>query len=308
MSTRSVGFVAGTRVLTESAPRAIEGLAVGEHVTSTKVSWRKRLPPRPVTEPMKVRPSRVAATTRATIDEVVDLGWLSCAVQQPLLIADRGWVPAGSVIGGMSLVSRTGLLPIERVSRRAGRFEVHRIEVEHHVHHAGDRDVVVLTREEEAPPRATALGCSTNQRMDRWLAESEILTNVRVPSKIAATIHAGARQVGDLWMLSERAKHTIIRDDETGAECRTNDIWLRAELDDDMAAEAPALAATALACAKHLATALEATGGGPFRIIASVRDDGTGTLRFHKRREGQAWISDNLEGFLEEGMLVMDTV
>jgi len=31
------------------------------------------------------------------------------------------------------------------------------------------------------------------------------------------------------------------------------------------------------------------------------------TVRFHKLRAGQAWLNENLEGYLEEGIAVLDS-
>lgn len=44
--------------------------------------------------------------------------------------------------------------------------------------------------------------------------------------------------------------------------------------------------------------------GRRFLIVMSQRNDGC-VIRFHEIRAGESWISDNLEGYEEEGILVL---
>jgi hypothetical protein len=44
----------------------------------------------------------------------------------------------------------------------------------------------------------------------------------------------------------------------------------------------------------------------PIRVILAASEDGI-TVRFHERREGESWISDDLETYQEESLLVLDS-
>jgi hypothetical protein len=92
--------------------------------------------------------------------------------------------------------------------------------------------------------------------------------------------------------------------DMTGYECAVNAIHLEDYLEKGMAREPPALAATAMKCVDWLAERLRKFDAGPFRIIVSI-DRRNCTLRFHKVRDDESWLVDDLEGY-EEAVAASD--
>jgi len=91
--------------------------------------------------------------------------------------------------------------------------------------------------------------------------------------------------------------------DETGYECLVNHIHIDPKKPDDTSQ-----LDQGLTYADRLAEVLQTSGyRGPFRIILSYGlEDKVCTVRFHRVREGQSWLSDNLEGYKMEGILVID--
>jgi hypothetical protein len=81
--------------------------------------------------------------------------------------------------------------------------------------------------------------------------------------------------------------------DETGYECFINHLHIKT-------------LQGALELARMLSTALANRSTGHFAVIVSF-DGQEATVRFHRLREGQAWLSDNLEEY-EEGIAVLDSI
>jgi hypothetical protein len=61
----------------------------------------------------------------------------------------------------------------------------------------------------------------------------------------------------------------------------------------------------ALEFARRLNRALAERFGVSFDVIVSF-DGREATVRFHKLRPGQTWLNENLEGYSEEGIAVLD--
>ena len=63
-------------------------------------------------------------------------------------------------------------------------------------------------------------------------------------------------------------------------------------------------------CLEYAATLREAllplSADRRFRVIVAVSEDGDCAVRFHQIREGETWISENIEGYRSEGVLVFD--
>jgi hypothetical protein len=101
-------------------------------------------------------------------------------------------------------------------------------------------------------------------------------------------------------------------DDETGFECDLSEI--NVENFPLPSVEFHELARLGCDFGFLLATELTATKiPGPFRIIVSARPEdpeskvgNTCTVRFHRLRDGQAWLEDDLEGYREDAIAVFD--
>ena len=100
---------------------------------------------------------------------------------------------------------------------------------------------------------------------------------------------------GCVLLASEVRTSTVARDanlDDTGYECFINHLHVKS-------------LAEALAFAQQLKSALTARFTEGFVVIVSF-DGREATVRFHKNRVGQTWLSSNLEGYAEEGIAVLD--
>jgi hypothetical protein len=133
-----------------------------------------------------------------------------------------------------------------------------------------------------------------------------------VPPEFRQLVAEGFTQVGghvgwQAWAPAGGAVDVTPFHDSTGFECTANSLHV-----EDYLAPQPGghrLAPIALACARLLANQLRRWVADPCRIIVNVRPaDGTSTLRFHKIREDESWIADDLEGYQDEAVLVLDTV
>jgi len=150
----------------------------------------------------------------------------------------------------------------------------------------------------------------TNRPMQELLARGTNLTEIYVPSPFQLLVGGGFKDVQGCIFFRELFHHDALtslalHQDMTGYECAVNAIHLEDYLEKGMAREAPALAMTAAKCIDWLVERLRRFSSEPFRIIVSVRARNC-TLRFHKVRDGESWLADNLEGY-EEAIAVYDT-
>lgn len=148
-----------------------------------------------------------------------------------------------------------------------------------------------------------------NQRMRDLLARGADLTEIYVPSPFQLLVAGGFKDVQGCIFFRELFHHDALtalamHHDMTGYECAVNAIHLEDYLEKGMAREAPALAATAMKCIDWLAERLRKFAVGPFKIIVSI-DRRSCTLRFHKVRDGESWLADDIEGY-EEAVAVSD--
>lgn len=91
----------------------------------------------------------------------------------------------------------------------------------------------------------------------------------------------------------------------TQLECCANKLAMEALVHPALALTCPLLLLTAgLMMAQELSRRLAALPGR-FNVIVSY-DVESCTVRFHKIRAGQRWLSDDLEGYPEEGVLVFE--
>lgn len=93
--------------------------------------------------------------------------------------------------------------------------------------------------------------------------------------------------------------------DQTGLECSANRLRMETMLDARLVRSCPLLLLTAgLMTARALSREL-ARLEGRFNVILSYDGEGC-AVRFHKIRAGQRWLSDDLEGYVDEGVLVFE--
>jgi len=115
--------------------------------------------------------------------------------------------------------------------------------------------------------------------------------------ELATVLVAGFMEKEGCVLLASEARNSFAaRDatqDETGYECFVNHLHVK-NLEE------------ALEFARRLNRALAERFKVDFVVIVSF-DGREATVRFHKLRTGQMWLNENLEGYLEEGIAVMDS-
>jgi hypothetical protein len=93
--------------------------------------------------------------------------------------------------------------------------------------------------------------------------------------------------------------------DQTGLECIANRLRMESMLDARLVRTCPLLLLTAgLLTAKAMSVAL-AQYPGRFNVILSY-DGESCAVRFHKIRARQRWLAENLEDYVDEGVLVFE--
>jgi hypothetical protein len=116
-------------------------------------------------------------------------------------------------------------------------------------------------------------------------------------------------EAGGLFLLRGFVKkpHLALADfrDETGLECCANRLRMEAMIAPRLASSAPLLLLTAgLITAGAMAAALSRFEAR-FNVIVSYDGDCC-AVRFHKIRDGQRWLMEDLEGYEGEGVLVFE--
>ena len=147
--------------------------------------------------------------------------------------------------------------------------------------------------------------------MQELMARGADLAEIYVPSPFQLLVAGGFKDVQGCVFFRELFHYDALtalamHHDMTGYECAVNAIHLEDYLEKGMAREAPALAVTADRCADWLIEQLRRYSSEPFRVIASVQGRNC-TMRFHKIRDGESWLADDLDKY-EEAIVVYDTV
>lgn len=89
--------------------------------------------------------------------------------------------------------------------------------------------------------------------------------------------------------------------DATGNECFFNKMHIEDYLDE---LDSDKLLDYGISYAKHLSKKLSQLNEGKFNVILSY-DEETCTIRFHKCREGEEYLAQDLEGYLLDAVLVV---
>jgi hypothetical protein len=136
----------------------------------------------------------------------------------------------------------------------------------------------------------------TNQKMRGYMSAFQPHAPVLSPELSSALASGFVEENGCVLLASEARSSVLTRDawqDDTGYECFINHLHVNN-------------LAEALEFARRLKNALAERFTGVFVVIVSF-DGREATVRFHKLRTGQIWLNKNLEGYLEEGIAVLDS-
>jgi hypothetical protein len=136
----------------------------------------------------------------------------------------------------------------------------------------------------------------TNQSMREYLSHLQARDSVLSP-KLLSILVAGFVEVEGCVLLASEAHNPVAgraaTQDETGYECFVNHLHIKN-------------LGEALEFAQRLSSALAERFRVRFVVIVSF--DGRGaTVRFHKLRSGQTWLNEDLEGYSEEGIAILDS-
>ena len=137
----------------------------------------------------------------------------------------------------------------------------------------------------------------TNKKMSGLL---EVLQtrDIVLSAEVARVLAGGFVEEQGCVLLASQV-HNVVRtrvadtQDETGYECFINHVHLKSLQE-------------ALELARRLSKALANRFTGQFSVIVSF-DGREATVRFHRVRAGQIWLSDDLEEY-EEGIAVLDSI
>jgi hypothetical protein len=148
-----------------------------------------------------------------------------------------------------------------------------------------------------------------NRRMERYLADlrsREVDADAPLPGKGP---DLRVVEAGGCFLLRGFAQrpHLSPADfpDPTGLECSANKLLMEGMFDARLIDSCPLLLLTAgLITARALSSELS-RHKGRFNVILSYDGDSC-ALRFHKIRTGQRWLAEDLEGYVDEGVLVFE--
>jgi len=135
-----------------------------------------------------------------------------------------------------------------------------------------------------------------NQNMREYLSHLQEHESALSP-ELSSVLAAGfVEKSGCVLLASAECGSAVPRDpteDDTGYECFINHLHVN-----DLS--------EALQFARRLKCALAERFTDVFVIIVSF-DGREATVRFHRLRAGQTWLDENLEGYLDEGIAVLDS-
>ena len=135
----------------------------------------------------------------------------------------------------------------------------------------------------------------TNQKMRGYLSHLQSDESALSPELLNILALGFVEDEGCLLLASEARASVVARDarqDDTGYECFINHLHVKS-------------LAEAVELARRLKSALTTRITDSFVVIVSF-DGREATVRFHKNRVGQRWLDSNLEGYVEEGIAVLD--
>ena len=147
-----------------------------------------------------------------------------------------------------------------------------------------------------------------NRRMERYLADlrsREVAADFRLPGGPEVAIV----ETGGCFLLRGfvHKPHVSVRDfpDETGLECFANKLRMDSMFEPGLVDSCPLLLLTAGLMTARVISRELAHYRARFNVIVSYDGD-TCAVRFHKIRSGQRWLAEDLEGYVDEGVLVFE--
>lgn len=144
-----------------------------------------------------------------------------------------------------------------------------------------------------------------NQRMSALLRQAHIpVPFVDDPALNTLSIPA-LSEVGEFVLLknnyeANRRVKPADHKDQTGFECSINHVHLPFDGTD---ASLKSCLSYAIALHKGLTRIAKSRS---FQVIVAVEDRGC-TVRFHRLRQGEAWIAEDLEGYADDAVLLLGT-
>jgi len=132
--------------------------------------------------------------------------------------------------------------------------------------------------------------------MREYLSQVKTHESALSPALSSVLVAGFVEKEGCVLLASKAHNSGVARDaaqDDTGYECFINHLHVKN-------------LAEALEFARRLKRALAERFTHVFVVIVSF-DGRDATVRFHKLRAGQAWLDKNLEGYLQEGIAVLDS-
>jgi hypothetical protein len=144
-----------------------------------------------------------------------------------------------------------------------------------------------------------------NQRMSALLQQADIPVPFLDDSDLRTLSMPALSEVGEFVLLTnnyEANKHVKPADheDKTGYECFINHVHRPF---DGTGASLKSSLNYAIALQKGLARIAK---NRTFLVLVAV-DHHECTVRFHQLRQGEAWIADDLEGYADEAILLLET-
>lgn len=155
-----------------------------------------------------------------------------------------------------------------------------------------------------------------NSRMQELYRAAELATTPRkqtLNNKLAALLNSGFVRTGGAYLLKTQAKFsktpTTSFQDLTGYECFVNHIHIDDYLTDmDTDPNQLINLEQGIAFARRIVEELASSFlQERFTIIVAYGQSGC-SVRFHLMRSGERWISDNLDDYEEEALLVLETL
>jgi len=144
-----------------------------------------------------------------------------------------------------------------------------------------------------------------NQRMSALLRQADIPVPFVDGPALRTLSMPALSEVGEFVLLKnnyEANKHVkpAHHEDKTGFECFINHIHLPF---DGTATSLKSCLSYAIALQKGLARIAK---NRSFQVIVAVEDHGC-SVRFHQLRQGEAWIAEDLEGYADDAVLLLET-
>jgi hypothetical protein len=151
----------------------------------------------------------------------------------------------------------------------------------------------------------------TNLKMKERLVHlpaNSVDLSARLDKRLRLLLSAGLSNVGDFVLLSSQKSLAHVKPedftDETGYECFVNHIHLTDHITESI--EPLALLEQGLAFVKALAAELRGNSETEHFNIILTMEEGECTVRFHKIRASQNWLSCDLDKY-EEAIAVLAT-